>query len=88
MGKGKIHYIEVVSDSEDEMDEEGSGAIYNIGMHQEEEENISHAQEEDGPMHHSAGIKKATIASISGVPMFNTFWIKGVVQGQASDNTC
>jgi hypothetical protein len=34
MGKGKIHYIEVVSDSEDEMDEEESGAIYNIGMHQ------------------------------------------------------
>ena len=32
MGKGKIHYIEVVSNSEDEMDEEGSGAIYNIGM--------------------------------------------------------
>jgi hypothetical protein len=32
MGKGKIHYIEVVFDNEDEMDEEGSGAIYNIGI--------------------------------------------------------
>ena len=82
MGKGKIHYIEVVSDNKDGMDEDESGAIYNLGMHQEEEEKISPVQEEDGLVHHSAGIKKATIASISGVPRFNTFQIKGVVQGQ------
>jgi hypothetical protein len=30
MGKGKNHYIEVVSDSEDEEDEEEIGAIHNI----------------------------------------------------------
>jgi len=37
---------------------------------------------EEGPAHHAAGIKKATIASISGVPKFNTFRMKGVVHGQ------
>jgi hypothetical protein len=30
MGKEKIDYIEVISDSEDEMDEEESGSIHSI----------------------------------------------------------
>ena len=32
MGKGEIHYIEVIFDSEDDMDEEESGPIHNIDM--------------------------------------------------------
>jgi hypothetical protein len=34
------------------------------------------------PPHHDVGIKMVTIDSISGVPKFNTFQMKGVVQGQ------
>jgi hypothetical protein len=36
--KGKIHYIEVVSDSEDEFDEEGSGVIHNMQLSHRETE--------------------------------------------------
>jgi hypothetical protein len=38
MGKGKIHYIEVVSDSEDEEGEEEMGVIHNLEVNQGEEE--------------------------------------------------
>jgi hypothetical protein len=34
------------------------------------------------PTPHEEGLKKVTIASMSGVPKFNTFRMKGVVQGQ------
>ena len=44
MGKGKIHYIEVVSDSEEEIDDEENGAIHNIQMNQREDEHVLHAQ--------------------------------------------
>jgi hypothetical protein len=46
-------------------------------VNQGEEEKVTHEQEEEGPTHHSEVIKKAMIASISGVPMFNTFRMKG-----------
>jgi hypothetical protein len=81
MGKGKIHYIEVVSDSEEETDDEENGAIHNIQMNQREDEQVLHAQGEEVPPHHDAGIKKVTLASISIVPKFNTFRMKGVLQG-------
>jgi len=33
-------------------------------------------------MHNQLGIKKDVISSISGVPKFNTFRMRGVLQGQ------
>jgi hypothetical protein len=78
MGKGKIHYIEVLSDSEDEDD---VGHIQNIEVTRTEEE-PTHGEEEEEPMCNQAGIKKVVIASISGVPKFNTFRMRGVLQGQ------
>jgi hypothetical protein len=43
MGKGEINYIELVFDSEDEIDDEESGSIHNIEMNQREKEYVSHA---------------------------------------------
>jgi hypothetical protein len=80
--KGKIHYIEVVSDSEDESDGEESGAIHNIQLSHKETEQALHVQGEEVLSHQEEGLKKVTIASMSGVPKFNTFRMKGVVQGQ------
>jgi hypothetical protein len=82
LGKGKIHYIEVVSNSEEETDDEEGGAIHNIQVIHREEEQALHAQGDEVPLHHDAELKKVTIASMSGVPKFNTFQMKGVVQGQ------
>jgi hypothetical protein len=82
LGKGKIHYIEVVSDSEDETDDVEGGAIHNMQLSHMEEEQALHAQGDEMPSHHEEGLKKVTIASMSGVPKFNTFRMKGVVQGQ------
>jgi hypothetical protein len=44
--KGKIHYIEVVSDSEDEFDEEESGVIQNMQLSHRETEPALQAQNE------------------------------------------
>jgi len=82
LGKGKIHYIKVVSDSEEETDDKEGGAIHNIQMSHREEEESLHAPGDEVPLHHDAGLKKVIIASMSGVPKFNTFRMKGVVQGQ------
>jgi hypothetical protein len=80
MGKGKIHYIEVVSTSEEEIDDEENGVIHNIHMNQREDEWVLHEQGEEVPPHHDAGVKKVPLASISGVPTFNTFQMKGFLQ--------
>jgi hypothetical protein len=77
-GKGKIHYIEVLSDSEEEDD---VGHLQNMEVTQVEEEH-THEEEEEETMHKHAGIKKVVIASISGVPKFSTFRMRGVLQGQ------
>jgi hypothetical protein len=82
MGKGKIHYIVVVFDSEEEMDAEENGAFHNIQTNQREDERVLHAQGEEVPPHHNARIKNVTLASINGVPKFNTFRMKGVLWGQ------
>jgi hypothetical protein len=37
LGKGKIHYIEVVSDSEEETDEEEGGSIHTMQANHKEE---------------------------------------------------
>lgn len=79
MGKGKIHYIEVLLDSEEEEDEVGH--LQNMEVAQRDEEHTQEDGEED-TMHNKPGIKKAGIASISGVQRFSTFRINGVLQGQ------
>jgi len=78
MGKGKIHYIEVLSDNEEEID---VGHLQNMEVTQAEEKHM-HGEEEEEAMHKQAGIKKVFIASISGVPKFITFKMRGVLQGQ------
>jgi hypothetical protein len=72
MGKGKAHYIEVISDDEDE----DFGHIQNM-----EAETPGQTEEEDAS-HDPTTDEKVTIASISGVPKFNTFRMRGVLQGQ------
>jgi hypothetical protein len=44
LGKGKIHYIEVFSDTKEETDDEEGGAIHNIQVSHKEEEQALHAQ--------------------------------------------
>jgi hypothetical protein len=68
MGKGKIHYIEVLSDSEEEDD---------VGHLQ----NMEVAQAEEETMCKQAGIKKVVIASISEVPKISTFRMRVVLRG-------
>jgi hypothetical protein len=73
MGKGKSHYIEVISDDEGDED---FGHLQNM-----EAENPGQTEEEDAS-HDPTTDEKVTIASISGVPKFNTFRMRGVLQGQ------
>jgi hypothetical protein len=73
MGRGQVHYIEVTSDNEEEED---YGQIQNI------EAETPETAEEEIPELDSAAGEKATLASISGVPKFNTFRMRGVLQGQ------
>jgi hypothetical protein len=54
LGKGKIHYIEVVSDSEEETNDEEGGAIHNIQVSHREEEQALHAQCDEVPLHQEA----------------------------------
>jgi hypothetical protein len=57
-------------------------------MHGGEEEEPTHGGEEEETMHgeeeeeEEVAIKKTVIASINGVPKFNTFRMRGVLQGQ------
>jgi hypothetical protein len=73
MGKGKVHYIELISDDEGDED---FGHIQNM-----EVETPGQTEEEDASHGHAAN-EKVTIASISGVPKFNTFRMRGVLQWQ------
>jgi hypothetical protein len=45
------------------------------------EEESFHLQGDEASLHHDSGIYKVTIDSMSVVPNFNTFNMKGVVQG-------
>jgi hypothetical protein len=63
----------VTSDNEEEKD---YGQIQNI------EAKTTEAAEEEIPEQDSTAGGKATLASISGVPKFNTFRMRGVFQGQ------
>jgi hypothetical protein len=73
MGRGKAHYIEVTFDNEEDED---FGHLQNI------EANTTEITEEEGTSHDIATDEKATLASISGVPKYNTFRMRGVLQGQ------
>jgi hypothetical protein len=72
MGRGHVHYIEVTSDDEEE---DEYGQIQNM-----EAETLEAIEEEVPELDCEAG-EKATLASISGVPKFNTFRMRGVLQG-------
>jgi len=77
LGKGKIHYVEVVYDSEEEADDDDDGAIHTMqaNLKEEQEALLDH----ETPIPPEKGPKKITIASMSGILKFNTFRIKGVV---------
>jgi hypothetical protein len=64
---GKAHYIEVYSDSDN--DEEEEGKVQEQG-HQASGEETS-----------QAGAKSPVIASMSGLPRYHTFRVRGVLQG-------
>jgi hypothetical protein len=72
MGRGQVHYIEVTSDDKEEDD---YGQIQNM------EAETLEAVEEEVPELDCAAREKATLASISGVPKFNTFKMRGVLKG-------
>jgi hypothetical protein len=78
MGKGKAHYIEVISDDEEE---EYFGHIQNMEANPPRMDSIENEEEEEASINLAAE-KKVTIASISGVPKFNTFRMRGVLKGQ------
>jgi hypothetical protein len=69
MGRGQVHYIEVTSDNEEE---EEIDQIQNM-----EAETIETEEEQI-----TGQDSMATLASISGVPKYNTFRMRGVLQGQ------
>jgi hypothetical protein len=71
MGHGQVHYIEVTSDNEEE--EEYFGHIQNM------EADTTETIDEEATCHDSTIGKKSTLASISGVPTFNTFRMRGVL---------
>jgi hypothetical protein len=79
MEKGKIHYIEVLFDSEEEEDEVGH--LQNMELGQADEEH-THEDGEEETVRKQPGVKKVIIASISGVQRFSTYRIRGVLQGQ------
>jgi hypothetical protein len=68
MGRGKVHYIEVTSDNEEDED---FGHLQNI------EEDTTETPEEEVTGHDMTTDEKATLASISGVPKYNTFRMRG-----------
>lgn len=66
LGKGKVHFVEVRSKSEDIDDE---------GKPQNDADNSS---DEEQP--HDEG-KSSTVATLSGTPRFNSFRVRGSLQG-------
>jgi hypothetical protein len=73
MGRGQVHYIEVTSDNEEDDD---FSHIQNM------EADTTETTEEEATSHDSVTEERATLASISGVPKYNTFRMRGVLQGQ------
>jgi hypothetical protein len=73
MGRGQVHYIEVTSDNEEEED---------CNQLQNMEAETTETAEEEVTGQNSTAEGKATLASISGVPKYNNFRMRGVLQGQ------
>jgi hypothetical protein len=73
MDRGKAHYIEVNSYNEED---EYFGHLQNI------EVDTTEIIEEEGTSHDIATDEKDTLESISGVPKYNTFRMRGVLQGK------
>jgi hypothetical protein len=69
MGKVKVHYIEVVFDKEDDDDEEG------IGQDSSEPSKTTEKLKLQGIP------KGLTISTLSGVPKYYTFNIRGIMKG-------
>jgi hypothetical protein len=78
MVKGKDHYIEVISDDEEEED---FGHIQNMESNPPRMDPTENEEEEEAGFGLAVD-KKVTISSINGVPKFNTFRMRGVLQGQ------
>jgi hypothetical protein len=70
-----------VSNSEEEENDEDGGDIQTMKENHWKEEEFFHPQGDEASLHHDSGIYKVTIDSMSVVPNFNTFNMKGVVQG-------
>jgi hypothetical protein len=95
MGKGEIHYIEVVADNMDSEEEEKDNGSTSL---EEElaptEEQLPHRPPTLAGAHppvvpqpqEQANKKKPTkggvIATLSGVPRYDTLYIRGIIQGQ------
>lgn len=73
LGKGNVHYIEVVFDNEEE---EKSKHIQGSGHSDLDNEQL---RDEDQP---PKVVKHRTITTLSGKPRFNSFKLRGVLQGQ------
>jgi hypothetical protein len=71
--RGQAHYIEVTSDNEEEED---------FGQIQNMEADTTETTEEETTTHDNTNDEKATLASISEVPKYNTFRMREVLQGQ------
>jgi hypothetical protein len=78
MVKGKDHYIEVIYDEEEEDD---FSHIQNMEANPPRMDPTENQEEEEAGFGLAAD-KKVTIASISEVPKFNTFKMRGVLLGQ------
>jgi hypothetical protein len=73
MGCGQVHYIEVTSNNEEDED---FGHIQNMKA------DITKTTEEEATGHDNTTKERYTLASISGVPKYNNFKMRGVLQGQ------
>jgi hypothetical protein len=95
MGKGEIHYIEVAADSVDsEEEEQDSGSTSSEEESTQVEEQPPHRPPTPIGAHppvvpqppEQANRRKPTkggvITTLSGVPRYDTLWIRGTIQGQ------
>jgi hypothetical protein len=73
MGHGQVHYIDLTSDNEEDED---------FGHIQNKEADTAETAEEEAAGHDNTAEERDTLASISGVPKYNTFKMRGVLQGQ------
>jgi hypothetical protein len=74
MQKGKVHYIEVLSNEEYEGEEEN---LHNLDDGQNNGDAPHLEITKRAPL--QEGVKKVTIATFSGVPGYYTFRIRGIM---------